>query len=288
MTTSSYFGYEPPNFTTDQSQTGCWCRIVAEPDTFTGERFNIGVGIVDNAGNRYVRVIIEKGRLECAFGSSDAESILMMADIAKKCFEAGTAPLFQNVVFDDPIPLLNREPAVALDELFFDQVTFALPQRAEAARPSGWLTREQTCDRVYQLIRERVSANDANILIPQAANLSVRTKGGGASKSVKVPLQTLNGAAGLESACYTPATVKAHLMDAMLDVQAYAGSTGATRAGMFVLRPSSGQSQRRLQFLDNAIDDVMWRAPRDWRIEIEDDPSKLTDKILDWADVKVA
>jgi len=287
MTTSSYLGYEPPDFTNDQSQTGYWCRIVAEPDTFTGERFNIGVGIVDNAGNRHVRVITEKGRLECAFGTGDADSILMMADIAKKCFEAGTAPLFQNVVFDVLTPLLNRAPTIALNELFFDQVTFALPQRSEVARPIGWLTREETREQVYQLIRERVSANNANFLIPQVQNMNVRTNNG-PSKSVKVPLQPLGGAAGLESACYTPATVKTHLMDAMLDLQTYASANDVKNTGMFVLRPVTGLSRRSKLSLDNTIDDVLWRAPRGWRIEIEDDPAKLTDKILDWAQVQVA
>ncbi|WP_426210779.1 hypothetical protein [Massilia sp. TWP1-3-3] len=287
MITSSYLGYEPPDFANDQSQTGYWCRIVAEPDTFTGERFNVGVGIVDNAGNRLARVITERGRLECAFGASDAESILMMADIAKKCFEAGTAPLFQNVLFDVPVPLLNRAPTVALDELFFDQVTFALPQRVEAARPAGWLTREETRDKVYQLIRERVSANSANFLIPQAQDINVKTKQG-AAKSVKVPLQPLGGAAGLESACYTTATVKAHLMDAMLDLQAYASANDVKHTGMFVLRPTKGLSQKSLLFLDNTIDDVLWRAPRNWNIQIEEDPVQLADKIVEWAHVGVA
>lgn len=286
MTTSSYLGYEPPDFTNDQSQTGYWCRIVAEPDTFTGERFNIGVGIIDNVGNRLVRVITEKSRLECAFGASDAESILMMADIAKKCFEAGTAPLFQNVLFDVPVPLLNRAPTIALDELFFDQVTFALPQRAEVARPAGWLTREETRDQVYQLIREQVSANSANFLIPQAQDINVTTKKG-PSKSVKVPLQPLGGAAGLESACYTPTTVKTHLMDAMLDLQTYAIGNDVKHTGMFVLRPLTGLSQKSLLSIDNTIDDVLWRAPRDWKIEIEEDPVKLTEKILEWAQVQI-
>ena len=287
MITSSYIGYEPPDFTNDQSQTGYWCRIVAEPDTFTGERFNIGVGIVDSTGGRHVRVITEKGRLECAFGTSDAESILMMAEVAKKCFEAGTEPLFQNVIFDVPVALLNRAPLLALDELFFDQVTFAIPQRVEAARPVGWLTREETRKSVYQLIRERVSANNANFLIPQAQHMNVQT-GRGSSKPVNVPLQPAGGAAGLESACYTPSTVKTHLMDAMLDLQAYATANDVKNTGMFVLRPTTGLSRKSQLILDNTIDDVLWRAPRDWKIEIQEDPESLTDKILEWAHVQVA
>lgn len=287
MTTPTYIGYEPPNFDNDNSQTGYWCRIVAEPDTFTGERFNIGVGIIDNAGNRLARVLTEKGRLECAFGISDAESILMMADVAKNCFEAGTPSIFENVLFDEPMPLLNREPALALNEIFFDQVTFALPQRSEATRPPGWLTREETRARVYQLIREQIQDSSANLLIPQAQNVSVQTKTGPA-KSIKVPLQPLGGAAGLESACYTPATVKSHLMDAMLDLQTYANTNEVKRAGMFVLRPVKGMSKKNLLALDNTIDDVLWRAPRDWNIQIEEDPKNLADRILEWADLRAA
>jgi hypothetical protein len=287
MTKSTYLGYEPPNFDNEDAQTGYWCRIVAEPDTFTGERFNIGVGIIDNGGNRFARVLTEKARLECAFGASDAESILMMAEVAKNCFEAGTASLFQNVVFDVPVPLLNRAPTLALDELFFDQVTFALPQRAEAARPAGWLTREETRARVYQLIRERVPANSTNFLIPQEREINVRTRSGPA-KSIRVPLQPLAGAAGLESACYTPSTVKTHLMDAMLDLQTYASANEVKRTGMFVLRPVKGLSKRSLLSLDNTLDDVLWRAPNGWKIEIEEEPEILTDKILEWADINVA
>ncbi len=287
MIQPNYLGYEAPDFSHATVQTGVWCRIVAEPDTFTGERFNIGVGIIDQAGNRLAKVITEKGRLECVFGSHDAKSILMMADIARKCFEAGNPPLFDNVFIDPPMPLLNQAPETALHELFLDQVTLALPQRSEASKPDGWLTREQTREKVYQLIRHRVSANQAQFLIPATPLIQVAS-GAGAPKAVKIPLQPMGGAGGLESACYSPATVKTHLMDAMLDIQTHTNATQLKHVGMFVLRPVTGLSKKSLQNLDNTIDDVLWRAPKSWRIEIEADTELLADKILDWAQLRTA
>jgi hypothetical protein len=287
MSTSTYLGYEPPAFANYPAQTGMWCRIVVEPDTFTGERFNIGVGIIDNQGKRFAKVMSGKGRLDCIFEHRDAESILMMAEMAKKCFEEGNPPLFDNITFGEPLPLLNQSPAIALIELFNDQVTLAIPQRSEAARPAGWLTKEETRCQIYQLISERLPANQASVLMPQAPMINVQTRGG-PSKAVKVPLQPINGAGALESACYSPATVKNHLMDAMLDIQAHANAAGLTRVGMFVLRPSTGLSKRSLMKLDDTIDDVLWRAPKTWRIEIEENTTQLTDKILDWAQVQAA
>ena len=282
MSTTTYLGYEPPAFANYQAQTGMWCRIVVEPDTFTGERFNLGVGIIDNQGKRFAKVMSEKGRLECIFEHRDAESILMMAAIAKKCFEEGSPPLFDNITFSEPLPLLNQSPAIALNELFADQVTLAIPQRIEAARPVGWLTKEETQTQIYKLISERLPANQASFLIPETPMIKVPAVGG-AAKPVKVPLQPKNGAGALESACYSPATVKTHLMDAMLDIQAHANAAGLTRVGMFVLRPSTGLSKKSLMKLDNTIDDVLWRTPKSWCIEIEESTILLTDKILDWA-----
>ena len=287
MITPNYLGYEPPDFTHESTQTGMWCRIVVEPDTFTGERFNIGVGIVDNTGKRMAKVITEKGRLECVFGTNDAESILMMAELARKCFETGSTPLFENVIFGEAMPLLNQAPTTALQELFVDQVTFALPQRSETTKPNGWLTREQTRDKVYQIIRDRVSPSQAQSLIPATPIIKVAGIVGSA-KAVKIPLQPFGGAAGLESACYSPATVKTHLLDAMLDIQTHASTMQLQRVGMFVLRPITGLSKKSLQNLDNAIDDVLWRAPKAWRIEIEGNTDCLTDKILDCAQLRAA
>jgi hypothetical protein len=284
MSTSNYLGYEPPVFADYQAQTGRWCRIVVEPDTFTGERFNIGVGIIDNTGKRLVKVMSEKGRLECIFDQRDAESILMMAAVAKKCFEEDRPPLFANISFGELLPLFNQEPSIAINELFTDQVTFALPQRNEAARPKGWLTKKETRHEIFKLISERLPANQASVLMPRAPTIQVQTKAG-LVKPVNVPLQLANGAGALESACYSPAIVKSHLMDAMLDIQTHANAAGLTRAGMFILRSSTGLSRKSLLTLDNTIDDVLWRVPKSWCIEIEDTTPKLTDKILAWAQI---
>lgn len=287
MNTSSYLGYEPPPDFGDHSlETGAWCRIFAEPDSFTGERINIGVGIVDREGRRYSKVITERGRLECVFGTNDADSILMLADTAKKCFEAGTTPLFENVFFGDPIPLLNRAPSDALGELFLDQVTFALPHRAETKKPKDWLDKEETRSKVYELIRQKIPSNKVELLIPEHQEIQVPI--GGANRVVKVPLQPRNGAGALESACYSTATVKSHLMDSMLDIQTVATARHLKHVGMFVFRSTTGLSKISLHKMDNLIDDVLWRAPKNWKIEIESDPEVLTEKILDWSDLKAA
>jgi hypothetical protein len=289
MNTSQYLGYEPPDFSNQDSvQTGMWCRLVAEPDSFTGERFNVGVGIIDAFGKRYAKVITERGRMECLFGASDADSVLMMASAAKKCFEAGTAPLFENITFGDVTPLLNREPQLALEELFLDQVTLAAPHRAESPKREGWLTREETQGKVYELIRQKIAVDRVGLLIPQNKEICVALDKDGPKKAVKVPLQTSSGVAGLESACYTPPTIRTHLMDAMLDVQAAANAQNLKQVGMFVLRPSAGASRKTLQTIRDSIDDVLWRAPRDWKIEVEDDPEILADRIVDWAELKAA
>lgn len=288
MTNTSYLGYAPPpDFGEQQIETGVWFRIAAQPDSFTKERFNIGVGIVDTNGRRYVKVITERGRLECAFGVSNAESILMMAEAAGRCFEAGTSMLFENIKLSKPIPLFDLAPTQALEQLFSDQVTLAAPKRAEPTRPPNWLNRTETREKIYEIIREKIPATRQTRLLPQSLKMRV-DNGKGKRKLVDIPLQPDNGAGALESACYSLGTVKTHLMDSMLNLQAIANAHELKRVGMFVLRPSTGMSQRERQEMDNVIDDVLWRAPRSWSKDVEEDPTQLANRILEWADLQVA
>jgi hypothetical protein len=288
MKNGTYLGYAPPpDFDEHQTETGAWFRIIAEPDSFTRERFNIGIGIIDTEGRRYVKVLTERGRLECVFGPSNADSILMMAETAARCFEAGTAMLFENIILSDANPLYDRLPKQAIEQLFSDQVTFAAPQRIESARPAAWLSRTETRETIYEIIRERIPATRHNGLIPQSLGMRV-DNGSGKRKLVHIPLQPANGAGGLESACYSLGTVKTHLMDSMLNLQAVANANELKRVGMFVLRPATGMSQRQRLAMDNVIDDVLWRAPRTWTKEVEEDPAELTNRILEWADLQAA
>lgn len=264
----------------DMTQMGMSSNIRIVPDLFTGELLNIGIGIITADGRRVVRVIKEAGRLVCLYGEENAKSIVMLAQLAASAFEAGQSSPSPNIIFDEPQPFFNMDAESALNQFFRDQVTVAIPQRIEQQKHTPVKT-EALRAKVYALLKIKSPHLERDSVIPQSPLTTVQTARG--TRTVRIPLQPANGAGGLESADYSPQSVKTHLMDTLLDLEFAAQARGLKKLGLFIARPS-GLPSEKAKAIDNAIDYVVWRAPSNCRVSMETNVDRLVEEIIDWTE----
>lgn len=250
--------------------------IRCEPDPFTGERINIGVCVQDASGRRYVRCIEEPGRLHCLYGTS-ATTIISMAKMAAACAGQGLPSPSSQIIFDTPQPYYNASAQETLAYTFQEQVTVALPQRQSTERMQvddaaalsliiGELSKRFTSHLLGDVV-----ANTPTTLLPTQWGL----------RPVTIHLQPSNGVGVIRSADYTPASLRSHLMDSVLDIQCAAKYRQLKRQAIFLLRPHQ-EPEKMLNQRDESIDNVMCRADN---IELHQshDSAALAENIINWA-----
>lgn len=267
----------------EQPPAGYATIIRVVPDLFTGEMLNVGIAITANNGRRYVKVIQSPGRLECFYGEA-ADNLVELAQHAAEAFLAGEAPPSPNLAGTEPQPFFNLAPEDALNQFFRDQVTAAIPLRIPQEQHEPLKTEAMRTE-VYKIIRLRSEHMQQDRIIPQSPQAIINTAKG--PRTVHIPLQPENGAGGLESADYSAQSVRLHLMDALLNIECAAEAKNLKKLGLFIARPHR-LPEKKAREIDNAIDYVVWRAPRNCRVEVETDLEKLSDEIMDWAERKVA
>ena len=269
----------------EQVPAGFFVKIRAVPDLFADEVLNVGIGVIGADGRRHVRVITTPGRLECLYGEA-ADNLVELAQLAARAFLDNEAQPSPNVLVSEPRPFYNLDPETALARFFQDQVTVAIPQRQHVERHEPVNTVKMRAQ-VYQLLRQKGEFMQVDRLIPASPLTIVQTDKG--PRTVRIPLQSTTLAAGLESADYSGISIRIHLMDALLDIDFAAQSRGFKKLGLFIGRPTRHNlPEKRLLEIDNAIDNVVGRAPKHCRVEVEQNLDVLADKILDWADLEAA
>lgn len=261
------------------TQTGESWRVQLAPDIFTGERFNVGIGVRLPSGAVRVMVMTEPGRLPCFYGETGAENILFAAALYKEAAEAGKPSPVDNIIESDRQPIFNVAPEEALASLFRDQVSAA----RESDKPKAddaTVKRDALTTNIYNFIRKE-RPEEADRIIPQSPLAIVQTEKG--ARPARVPIQAENAFAGLESAAIkTSHIIQFNLMNALLDVEAACRWRKIGRMGMFVLRPDT-RDERWNTMVDNAIDKVIWRAPPECVIDASSNIAELSAKIMEFA-----
>lgn len=275
MSTPEFLTSKPQGFGT-AVPAGVVFVIRCEPDPFTGERINIGVCVQDANGRRYVRCIDEPGRLQCLYGTS-AASIVSMAKMAAACAGQGLPSPSSQIIFDTPQPYYNASAKETLAYTFQEQVTVALPQRQSNERmqvndaAALSLVVEELSKRFTSQLLGEIVANTPTTLLPTQWGM----------RPVTIHLQPSNGVGVIRSADYTPAHLKNHLMDSVLDIQCAAKYRKSGKQAIFLLRPNQ-ESEKLLTQRDESIDNVMCRA-NDIDLHQSGNAPELAENIIEWA-----
>ena len=254
--------------------------IRAIPDLFTGEVVNIGVCVISSDGTRSVRVIDKPGRLECFYGDT-AHEIVLLAKHAEYCALNGLASPGVNVVFDQLMPFYNVSPENALNGFFVDLVTAAI-SKPDSHEKNIQFTTEDARTAVTRLIKEIRKNVALDSLVAETPNilLNISEK----SRFVNIPLQPKFGAGTVESADYSAETIRFHLLDRITDLAAVYEAGKASQLAMFIVRAQRPMSEKQQLHIDNAIDKVLWKAPKNMRIEVESSIQRTADLVIEWGE----
>ncbi|MCK6431880.1 MAG: hypothetical protein L6Q68_02445 [Aquabacterium sp.] len=251
--------------------------VRCEPDPFTGERLNVGVFGVERGGRRLAKMLQQPGRLECLYGRA-ASDVLWLAKAAEEAAMAGLAEPSPQLRFDGPMPYYHSTLEDAVQHAFAEMVTAALPQRDRQAAAATKVTDDDALELVSQALKGMIGLDFG--LIANTPHVLIDTDRG--PWTVHVPLQPKRGAGVIRSADYGPQSLKTHLMDSVLDLECAATYRQRRDLGLFLLRPSAHSPREAMQ-VDDVVDSVMRRAPRNLRFEQADDPAILAKMIHDWS-----
>lgn len=247
------------------------------PDVFTGERLNIGVCVISKTGKRTAKVITEAGRLGCLYGES-ASTVVDMAHIAKEAAINGATPPSEQIIFDVPQPFYNTTAESILESVFNTQVTVALPHRVQ--NQPEILDDVRALTQVTEAIKLKIQLNFE--LLANTPHVIIHTEKG--TRTMHIPLQPPQGVGTIRSAWYSPQTLKAHLMDSVLDLEYAARNRDKPHMGLFILRNPNMDSRQAIQ-IDNVIDNIAYRTPKAMRLEVSDNAETLADYARDWAKI---
>lgn len=256
---------------------GQYFVIRCTPDPFTGETLNVGVCVIEPNGKRQIKVITEAGRLECLYGDTGASLVVSMAGIAGACALQGLGAPSDQISFDPPLPYFNSTPKETLEAAFAEQVTVALPRRQDKA------VKTVDDDAALRMVTDEIKkklALQANFLA-QTPQLIINTDRG--PRTIRVPLLPAHGAGTIRSADYSPQSLKTHLMDSLLDIECASRYAKKKHLGMFILRPEHHTS-KQANAIDNIIDSITFRAPRNLRLEVSYNSAILAEHICEWAE----
>lgn len=256
-------------------QSGVVMVLRCVPDVFTGERLNIGVAAIDPNGKRACKVITEPGRLECLYGEA-AANVLLLAKAAEEAFMAGAPMPTGQITLDEPAPFYNTTLDDVVQQVFADQVTVALPRRQDSSKKS--LDDEEAWRLVSNHIKlkQHLQAD----VIASTPHVLIETERG--TRSVTAPLQPKHGVGTVRSADYSAATLKAHLMDSLLDLECAARYRNKRGMGIFILRPEN-ETMKTASAIDAVIDSITFRAPSNLHMEVSQDSQSLAGRVTDWA-----
>lgn len=266
----------PNPTTTSMQQAGVVMVVRCVPDLFTGERLNIGVVAIDNTGRRLAKMISEPGRLDCLYGDA-ANNVLWLAKAAEEAFLKCASMPSPQIIIDDPAPYYNSSLEDVLNNVFADQITVALPRRQDATKKalddeSAWIEVANQIKLMKGLSAD-VIANTPHVLI--------ETERG--TRAVTAQLQPAHGVGTVRSADYSPATLKTHLMDSLLDLECAARYRNKRGMGIFILR-SDRETVKSAGAIDAVIDSVAFRAPRSLHLEVSQDSHTLAESVAEWAE----
>lgn len=246
------------------------------PDIFTSEQFNIGVCAIDNNGNRKAKVITEPGRLSCFYGES-ASNVVLLAQAALEAALAGVQPPSSQIIFDTPTPYYNVTIEDLVANTFADQVTAALPHRQSSEKEM--IDDEKAWEKVSDAIKLAKKLDTP--MLANTPQVIIQTEKG--LRTLRVPLQPINGVGTIRSAYYSPSTLKTHLMDSVLDMECAARYRNKKHMGLFILRPPKASKELNKQ-LDAVIDGIAYRAPVTMVMDQGYSPNDLANLVTHWAE----
>lgn len=277
---------------------GQWLNIRLQPDLFSGEAFNIGVGFIDQNGTVHSRFTDDLSRLRCLYDDRiDLEEMGFLVDMAAAQYDRAAFSEVSTRTFSPQI--LLGEPSYAsgstiqniLGDFFDETVSLtAFHEESKARRPRFTSSsNESVRSEIFSWMRENHS-QVANKVIPTNSQFVIQTSEGMAHQKhlVELPLRAPGRVAGsiVSAYCKTAQTAELRILQAAMNLNTAVRHLKDENCGLFILRPGddSGLPRSMLERFDELIDESVWKL-RDAKVfvGVETSIPKLGKEIVDWA-----
>lgn len=277
---------------------GQWFNIRVQPDLFSGEQFNVGVGFVDHNGTVHSRFTDDLSRLHCLYDDRvDLEEIGFLVDMAASQYDRSTFSDVAEKPFSPQILLgeMSYASGSSIQSIlgdFFDETISLVAHKDDVKKRKGRFhssSNEVVRDEVFTWMREHHQPV-AQRIIPANPNFRIRTQDGNAAQEhlVELPLRTPGRVAGsiVSAFCKTPQTAELRILQAAINLNTAIRHLEGENCGLFILRPGddSGLPRSILARFDDLIDESVWKL-RDAGVfvGVETTIPRLGKEIVDWA-----
>ncbi|ELY4024960.1 hypothetical protein SMY33_001416 [Cronobacter malonaticus] len=235
------------------SVSGYWFLIQWSPDSYSMERFNIGVGFANDKGAREVRLCNSARMLSNWYGKNLSKQLDLIKKIAKHRFiknppQGSTDNYFvENGIHYLPMGFAQGETVEAVLNLLYKDVVVMHGRNNENERE-----KYTTTHRVISLVKDAISEkDDLKVIMPD--NPMIETTSGIA---VKVPIQYKNNAGTIVSADYgTSESVENELLRSFRDIDLILSENEFSNVNSFLLLPAS--QKREAHKIDNLVGDYI-------------------------------
>lgn len=273
---------------------GEWFPITLTPDVATGERLNIGVGIIKD-GITHVRMLESMRAFKCLYGEQGAENIQFLIDIVKDHLEESSDPTSPsaNIYLGDRRHTAGDNIQQLLDELYHTMVPLGagseitLMDRATPSTIDNNKLRKHVFDtirsrsrpaydRFIKTIPTRLSDNEGSV---HEIDLQILDdKGDHFAKKVY---------GSIVSAFYVSHVYRGFNLNSATTALMTASQllNDGAHGGLFVLMPDRdepGYDEKTINEIENDIDKATWALTKtsDVEIHIATSPEALTDDVL--------
>ncbi|NEV64721.1 hypothetical protein [Thiorhodococcus minor] len=268
--------------------SGQWFNIRFIPDLSTGERLNLGVGLLGEDGRIHAKLLTDFTRLHCLYGERiDSDELRFLLDLLRHGWshpeEALRSPS-PHLLFSPLKYAAGDSLEAILEDLY--QVTVTLepsPQTdRKATRDTHMIDTKTARERVFEAMVRKAPLS-ASLLAP---NPIWPVNGG---KLLDMPIRAPSQFATLISVWHTRSERREiTALRAQADLDAARTLFPDDTGGLFILRPPPGEpgyDEAQQRKIDQVIEMTTWRlGVQGMPCEAEHDPEALAERVLSWSE----
>lgn len=246
------------------------------PDPFTQETFNIGVCAWEHKGQRVVRVIDTIDRLEHIFDTP--KTIINLAQTAEKFANEGLHSPSTQIIFSEPLPFYNSSAEEIVNTIFQLQIPLARPMPEKASQKRKFTIIDKVAKETVASSLRLVAPQSATSYLAADPHIPLLKEGRKKTRTADAQLQTNHGVGCIRGSGYTEKTLKLHLHDAVINIDAAARTLNKQKQCILVLLDPCNQDEALEQ-----IDEITFYTRDNLSIEFDQDPDILAQKADFWA-----
>jgi len=274
---------------------GAWTTIELQPDSFSRQRYTVGVAVADLQGGFTFRLLDDLSKFECLYGRDDVAALRSLMEAAEHSLLRARKQRvrLEDIIFEvDSVsigelwPTAGTSADAIASRLYLDVVPF-VPKDERKVRDFVTLDNaavrsrvDEELKRIAGLAFERITTE------PQRAMMDRVT---GEAHGLEFNLEPPGRAGSVISAVYkTPDRIELNFLRASRDLATYARLKGLKeQPGLFVMTPAKGSMPAPdLGRVEDVLNEQSWSLEQQgFVVSMHDSAQPLARDVWEWAGV---